>query len=202
VSPAADVRLPRNVEIETLLGEGRRSRVYRARFDGRDVAIKLYRERYVRSYRERLGISIARFEFDRNLAFCRTAGLEAYAVSPLAVIGEDDGMDAAFVQERITEAVSLEVVRRQEGGVPRESLAALREIVRIASNAGLYDIDLDPRNILLRDTAEGWLPVLHDFNLIPQHLRAPNPLVAFLYRTGLRHPSHRDRRWLRRLERL
>ena len=202
MNPAAGVRLPRNVEIESLLGEGRRSRVYRARYDERDVAIKIYRERYVRSYRQRLGISIARFEYDRNLAFCRTPGLEACVVSPIAVIGEDDGMDVAFVQELIADAVSLEVVRGRESGVPSEVLSALREIVRIAADAGLHDIDLDPRNILLRRTSDGWLPVLHDFNLIPQHMRAPNPWVALLYRTGLRHPSYRDLRWLRRLERL
>ncbi len=74
--------------------------------------------------------------------------------------------------------------------------------MRVAAAAGLHDIDLDPANIRLRESPEGWLPVLTDFNLVPQTVRAPNPIVALLYRTGLRDPSYRDRRWLRILERL
>jgi len=128
--------------------------------------------------------------------------LRRFVAKPLLVIGEDDDMDDAFVQELIDDGVALSEVRRRTGCVPPEALAALRDIIRVASAAGLHDIDLDPDNIRLRETTDGWLPVLFDFNMIPQHVRAPNPLVALLYKTGLRDRSYRDRRWLRRLERL
>lgn len=194
--------LPSSVELGPMLGEGRRSRVFRARFDGRPVAIKLYRQPYVHRYRERLGVSIARFEHDRNAAFHAVDGLRRFVAEPIHVFGEDGASDDAFAQELVDDAVALEQVRRQAGRVPPETLAALRDIVRIAGGAGLHDIDLDPANIRLRESSDGWLPVLSDFNMVPQNVRAPNPLLALFYRTGLRHPSYRDRRWLRILARM
>jgi hypothetical protein len=195
-------RLPASIAPGAMIGEGRRSCVFRATWEGRTVALKIYRRLYVDRHRHRLGLSIARFEHDRNKAFYDVLELRPFVAEPLLVIGEGDGMDDAFVQELIDDTVALGEVLARTGHVPPEALDAVRDIIRIASAAGLHDIDLDPDNIRLRKTAAGWLPVLFDFNMIPQHMRAPNPFVALLYRTGLRDRSYRDRRWLRRLERL
>ena len=195
-------RLPASIVPGAMIGEGRRSRVFRAAWQGRPVALKIYRRPYVDRYRRRLGLSIARFEHDRNKAFHDIPELRPFVAEPLLVIGEGDGMDDAFVQELLEDAVALSEVLLRTGHVPPETLDAVRDIIRIASAAGLHDIDLDPDNIRLHETPEGWLPVLFDFNMIPQHVRAPNPFVALLYRTGLRDRSYRDRRWLRRLERM
>ena len=58
--------------------------------------------------------------------------------------------------------------------------------------------------------ADGSLPVfalaeervlkLYDFNLMPQHLHAPNPFVWLALRLGLRRKSHRDYRNLKKWE--
>ncbi|MGH8459372.1 MAG: hypothetical protein ACRESV_08475, partial [Nevskiales bacterium] len=47
-------------------------------------------------------------------------------------------------------------------------------------------------NIKLRHTSAGWMPLIYDFNLLPQHLYAPNPFRWLSLRLGLRHPGHRD----------
>ena len=197
----APPRLPQEIRIGALVGEGRRSRVFRATYNGALVALKLYREKYVQRYRQRYGNSIARFEHDRNAAFYGVEDLRRYVAKPLLVTGEGDGMSDAFVQEFV-DGVALRTLAAETGSVPKETLESVRFIIGAASAAGLHDIDLDPDNLRVRHTRHGWLPVLFDFNMMPQHIRAPNLFVALLYRTGLRDPSYRDRRWLRVLEQL
>jgi len=194
-------RLPQELRIGALVGEGRRSKVFRATYNGALVAVKLYRDKYVQRYRQRYGKSIARFEYDRNAAFYGVENLRRYVAKPLLVTGEGDGMSDAFVQEFV-DGVALRTLAAETGSVPEETLESVRFIIRAASAAGLHDIDLDPDNLRVRHTSHGWLPVLFDFNMMPQHIRAPNLFVALLYRTGLRDPSYRDRRWLRVLEQL
>ena len=90
-----------------------------------------------------------------------------------------------------------EVKALREGRVPPETLEAGRRIVAAASAAGLYDLDISTKNIKVRKTEAGWMPVVYDFNLVPQYLYPPNPLLALAYWTGFRSKSHRDRRAIR-----
>ena len=76
-------------------------------------------------------------------------------------------------------------------------LEAGKHIVHLAESAGLHDLDLFYRNILVRQNGEGWVPVIHDFNLVPQHLFPPNPFLYLAYRFGIRKKSHRDYRCIR-----
>lgn len=191
-------RLPPELALDDAIGRGRRSTVYAARLLDRPVACKVYRQEYNPKYRRRCGQSIARFEFDRNAAFYRIDALRPLVAEPIAVYGDGDGYCSVFVQERV-EGETVRDVARAAGGIPPETLAALTRIVEVAGKAGLYDIDLSPTNMKLRRTPQGWMPVLFDFNLIPQHQHAPNPWVTLLYWTGLRHPAHRDRLMLRKL---
>ena len=188
--------LPPGLEVEGLLGSGRRSVVWTARYRGEPAVLKCYREAFVRKYRERYGLDIARFEFSRNEAFRAVPGLARFAARPLALTGQDGVGPPGFVQERI-DGVPLVELARREGGLPRSVLEAGDLIVARAEAAGLHDLDLYYENILLRRCDGEWLPALHDFNLVPQHRYPPNPFLAFAYRSGLRRKSHRDYRCIR-----
>lgn len=186
-------KLPAEVTLDGPAGEGRRSVVYRGRFGGRLVAVKVYRKAFIEKYRDRHGIDIARFEMERNRAVRRAPGLRRFTAEPLAILGGDDGHDLAFVQEFI-EGIPLVELGQRERGLPESVLEAGRTILAGAEAAGLFDLDLYYRNILLRRDDDSWIPVLHDFNLLPQHLFPPNPFLALAYLLGLRKKSHRDRR--------
>lgn len=189
-------KLPPGLEPGARLGEGRRSIVYEAFWKGRTVALKIYRPEFVNKYRQRFGLDIARFEYDRNRSFIDVPGLKPYAAEPICALGQQDGFSTAFLQERI-EGVPLTELGMREGGLPREVLEAGELIVQLAESAGLHDLDLFYRNILLRQAEGGWLPVIHDFNLVPQHLFPPNPFLRMAYSLGLRKNSHRDYRCIR-----
>lgn len=189
-------RLPSGLELGDAIGEGRRSIVYEAQFQGLQLALKLYRPAFVEKYRDQYGVHIAAFEMERNRAFRSIPGLGPYAAEPIAAFGVDDDLSAAFAQERIN-GISLVTLGRQKKGLPESVLRAGEQIVALAEAGGLHDLDLYYRNILVREYQGEWRPVLHDFNLMPQYLFPPNPFLAAAYRLGLRRKSHRDYRCLR-----
>ena len=190
------VKLPPGLQLERPLGAGRRSEVWAVQYAGRPAALKLYRASFIEKYRARHGINIARFEWSRNCAFRAVPGLAEYAAAPLALIGLDGSCSLGFVQERV-DGLSLVELGRREGGLPRSVLEAGRIIVHRAEAAGLHDLDLYFENVLVRRRRGRWLPVLHDFNLLPQPEYPPNPFLALAYRTGLRRKSYRDYRCIR-----
>ena len=83
-------------------------------------------------------------------------------------------------------------------GLPSEVLQAGYFIVEQAAKVGLYDLDISPGNIRVRQNAEGkWQPKLYDFNLMPQHICPPNPFMSLGFKLGLRSKNHRDYRSLK-----
>lgn len=189
-------QLPPGLEPGDRLGEGRRSIVYKASWQGRTVALKLYRPEFVEKYRRKYGLDIARFEHDRNRTFIDVPGLAPYAAKPIGIFGQNDGFSPGFLQEYI-DGLPLTELGLREGGLPAEVLEAGKRIVHLAESAGLHDLDLFFRNVLVRQTKEGWVPVIHDFNLVPQHLFPPNPFLRAAYLLRLRKNSHRDYRCIR-----
>lgn len=188
--------LPADLTLDQRLGEGRRSVVYRANYHDKVVALKVYRPEFIRKYREKYGVNIAEFEFSRNQAVRNVRGLQPYTAEPLAVVGLDGSCDLAFVQELVN-GMPLVDLGRLNKGLPSSVLEAGDRIVALAETAGLHDLDLYYRNILVREHEGTWLPVLHDFNLMPQHTFPPNPFLAIAYRAGIRRKSHRDYRCIR-----
>lgn len=185
--------LPPDLELDRRVGEGRRSVVYRARYRGEIIAAKVYRPEFIRKYRQKYRVDIARFEMRRNRAVRDVPGLRVYTARPLAVIGGDGVHDLAFLQSFV-DGIPLVQLGRELGALPDSVLDAGRTIVSRAEAAGLHDLDLYYRNILVRQYEGEWIPALHDFNLMPQYLFPPNPFLSLAYRTGIRKNSHRDYR--------
>ena len=195
----ASFKLPAEITLGEPIGEGQRSDVYAATIDGKPVAVKVYRADAIRKYRDRYGVSIAQFEHGRNQAFYEVAALRPYVARPIMLLGQRDGYSEAFVQEYV-HGRRLHGMARETGIVPQELIAVLRTIIDAATEAGLFDIDLCAKNIMVQERNGRLHPMLFDFNLMPQYLHAPNPWVAFLYWAGLRPRSFRDHRHLQNLE--
>jgi hypothetical protein len=195
------LRVPPAVELGPLAGRGKRSITFRATWRGEHVALKVYRRKFIDKYRRRYALNIARYEYERNVAFHALETLRPYAARPFGVFDDEAASSLCFLQEFVN-GISLKELAAREGGVPPETLDAGRRIVAAASAAGLYDLDISTRNIMVRNTEAGWMPVVYDFNLVPQYLYPPNPFVALAYWSGLRRKSHRDHRAIRNWARL
>jgi len=191
-----ELKLPEKLLPLSLAGEGRRSVTYKAEDNGEVVALKVYRKEFVHKYQQRYGLNIAEFEFARNQAFFAVSELQPYAARPIKVLGLDDGYSLCFLQEFI-DGPSLVELAQKNNGLPQNVLDAGHLICEKAEAAGLHDLDLFYKNVLVRKQNDTWLPVIHDFNLVPQYQYPPNPFLALAYLTGLRKKSHRDWRCLK-----
>jgi hypothetical protein len=194
-----DVNLPAEVQLGNLLGTGRRCVVYAATYHGEPVAVKVYHASMMAKCRRHYAVSLAEFEYRRN---SQTFGIEAirqYIARPVALFGEGDGYSHAFIQQRV-DGICLRALIDQLGVVPPETLAALRTVVQEANRADIYDLDLCANNIRVRQTPDGWQPLLFDFNMMPQYQFSRSPFTAFFYKIGLRKREGRDRRHLEDFE--
>jgi len=191
-----DLMLPENLVPLSLAGEGRRSVTFKAEYSGEIVALKVYRKEFIHKYQQRYGLNIAEFEFARNQAFFAVDELRPYAARPIKVLGLDDGYSLCFLQEFI-DGPSLVELAQKNNGLPQSVLDAGHLICEKAEAAGLHDLDLFYKNVLIRERNGAWLPVIHDFNLVPQYQYPPNPFLALAYFTGLRRKSHRDWRCMK-----
>ena len=191
-----DLKLPENLVPLSLAGEGRRSVTFKAKYNGEVVALKAYRKEFIHKYQQRYGLNIAQFEFTRNQAFYEVEELRPYAAQPIEVLGVDDGYSLCFLQEFIDGPALVELAQTNHG-LPQTVLDAGRLICEKAEASGLHDLDIFYKNVLVREKEGTWLPVIHDFNLVPQCQYPPNPFLALAYFTGLRRKSHRDWRCLK-----
>jgi hypothetical protein len=189
------LRLPPDLEPISVAGKGRRSVTFRASYRGDTVAMKAYRPEFIESYRSKYDVNIAVFEMARNRAFRKVPELLPYAAKPLTVIGHDGKYSLLFLQEFI-DGIPLTALAEQNHGLPDSVLEAGETIVRAAEMNDLHDLDLYYKNILVRQIKGVWQPAIHDFNLMPQHMFPPNPVVKLAFRTGARKFSHRDYRCL------
>ena len=196
-APEPDPVVDGSIALGERIGQGKRSQVWQCRFEGRDAAIKIYRQAHIEKYRRRYGIDIAQFEYLRNRRFRDTPGLEGYCAEPLAVFDNSSGVSPAFVQS-LVDGPRLIDVATELGYCPPEVLAAGYRIVELAAAVGLHDLDINAGNIRLHKQDGRWVPELHDFNMVPQHIHAPNPLRALMLRLGIRDRSIRDYQTLER----
>lgn len=199
--PEPDPVVADHITLGERIGQGKRSQVWHARIAGRDAALKIYRQSHITKYSKRYGLNIAKFEYERNLRFRQIPGLENYCAEPLAVFDGEDGLSPAFAQS-LVDGPRLIDKATELGFCPPEVLAAGYRIVELAAEVGLHDLDINSGNIRLHETKKGWHPILHDFNMVPQHIHAPNPIRAALIKLGIRDRSKRDYETLERWKQL
>jgi SAM-dependent methyltransferase len=183
--------------ISGVLGEGRRSTVYRASWQGRDIALKVYKNAAIASHARKNPQPIAEFEYSRNLQFYSVPGLERFVAQPFGFAVTPHVQ--AMAQEPVEGPLYYFCHQQHSGDIPASFTDHLREILRLSHQAELYDVDLHAMNVLVtRDSSDELVPKLFDFNLIPFTLRPQNPVVGWLLKMGLLSKESRDLRRLRR----
>ena len=175
---------------------GHRADIYRLRYQGRDAVAKAYKERYVNKYQSRYKTDIARFEFERNRRFYQIDALRPYCPQPFACFSSRHQRPPIFIQEYVPGPTLREFVE-QNSYLPRTVVETGYAIVRIANRNRLYDLDIHDTNVFMGRDELGWKPVICDFNMMPRHRAAPNPLLALGFFLKLRKPGYRDYRNLR-----
>lgn len=184
------------LEVGPRIAHGLVTTVYRARLDGRDAALKVFRPRSVRRHADRHELDIAEFEYRRNHAFHVVPDLTRYIAEPLGFVTLPTV--SAVVQELLAgESYHAATLRR--GAPPAGVFEHIERLVERAHAAGLYDLDLHALNVLVVEDGGEQIPRLFDFNRIPFHERPRNPIEALGLALGLIDRGSRDRRKLRQL---
>ncbi len=188
------VTLPDNIQLLEVVGRGTCSIVFKAQHRGEVVALKVYRPETVEKYRKKFDLNIAVFEMSQNRKFRKIPELTPFSAKPIMVLGHDGKQSVSFMQEFI-EGRPLAEVGRENKGVPVSVLEAGEEIARAAEQAGLRDLDLDYRNVMVQSNNGRWLPVIHDFNQIPGDHPA-NKAFMGLFKKSSRPNYEFVREWL------
>ena len=183
------------VHLQEVLGEGGRSLVYRGDWQGRQVAVKVYKPQGIEKHSRKCGDPIAQFEYERNLAFYRAPGLARFVAEPLGFSAGPDMQ--ALIQEWLDGELYYFYQTRQGNDVSPELFQRVEEIVRMAHSATLYDLDLHAMNVMVVKEDVEAIPKLFDFNLVPWNDRRPHAWVWLMIKVGMRMPGRRDRRMLR-----
>lgn len=187
--------------VSGVLGEGRRCIVFAAVHRDRQVVLKLYHSLAVAKHAQRTGGSLARYEYERNVALRGVPHLAPHVAEPITFFAF--ARCEVFVQEHVWGQPIDAFLRTSPATLCAFVLGEVRLILERAHEADLFDLDLHSKNILVRRSAFGVAqPVLFDFNKVPYHLQPPNPLATLLLKLGMLTPASRDDRHLRRLRRL
>jgi ubiquinone/menaquinone biosynthesis C-methylase UbiE len=182
------------LEVKDKLGEGKRSVVYRARWRGRDVGVKVYKPAAIARHSRKHKLPLAEFEHRRNRAFFDARGMSKYVAEPIAFVVEP-GFQMSL-QECLDGEVYYFAQRDHASFISPRFMDDLAELVNLSHAADLYDIDLHAMNVMVDRHAGG--PKLFDFNQIPFTERPQNPFVGFALRMGLLGRGSRDLRKLAR----
>lgn len=184
------------VRILDEVGRGRRSRVYRCLWKGRECALKVHASVATERHLRLTGQGIAEFEFARNLAYYRAPGMSRYVAEPLGFVAA--GAMQALAQELLRGEIYYHYYRKR-GCVVAASLAQdLKRMVELAHAAELFDMDLHSMNVMVVEEQGAPVPKLFDFNLIPFTVRPQNFFVGWLLKSGLMSRRSRDLRRLRK----
>jgi ubiquinone/menaquinone biosynthesis C-methylase UbiE len=183
-----------DLDVKDKLGEGKRSVVYRARWRGRDVGVKVYKPAAIARHARKHELPLAEFEHRRNKAFFDARGMSKYVAEPIAFVVEP-GFQMSL-QECLDGEVYYFAQRDHASFISPKFMDDLAELVSLSHAADLYDIDLHAMNVMVDRRAGG--PKLFDFNQIPFTERPQNPFVGFALRMGLLGRGSRDLRKLAR----
>jgi len=191
--------MPADIQITGYLGSGARAHVFQARLGKDSVIAKVYRESSVQKYRHKYGTDIAEFEYLRNQTLYALTSIRKHIARPYRVYPESSKYTHCMIQEYVSGRTLKDLII-QMGHLPREVLDAGYQVVQQAEAHGMHDLDISSRNTIIVEQDGELVLKLYDFNLMPQHLHAPNPFLWLVLRLGLRGRSHRDYRNLRKWE--
>ncbi len=199
-NPHRELLLPDDIRVINFLGEGGRTYVYQAQMDSQDVIVKVYKEEVAKKYFDKYNVDIALFEYERNQALYNLPKIREYIAKPFRLYSFTSGQTHSIIQERVTGTV-LEDLIKKLGYLPKEILEAGYTIVKQAELNDIHDLDISVGNLVVNNIDGKWKPKLYDFNLMPQYLFPPNPIISLAIKTGIRKKSYRDYRSLRNWKR-
>lgn len=182
------------------LGAGRRCVAWLAWWGTRLVVVKRFAGAAVAKHSARHGTPLALFEYRRNRALHGIAPLARHVAEPLAWVATDAHqlLLQAYVDGEPLDRFAPAASREERGRICDD----LARVVAGAHAAGVFDLDLHPRNVLVRRSRDGTpSAVLFDFNKIPYHEWPPNALARWLVGRRWIRPESRDRRRLDALTR-
>lgn len=191
--------MPADIQITGYLGTGARAHVFRAKLGEDRVIAKVYQEDAAQKYRHKYGTDIADFEYLRNQSLFALTTIRKHVARPYRVYPESSEYTHCTIQEYISGRTLKDLII-DLGHLPQEVLDAGYQVVRQAEAHGLHDLDISSKNVMIVEQDGELVLKLYDFNLMPQHLHAPNPFLWLALRLGIRGRSHRDYRNLRKWE--
>lgn len=173
------LKLPPGLELEFKIGEGSCGPVYKARFQGETVALKAYSSQAIANYQKRHQVNLAVFEMYQNRLFRRVPQLFPYTAKPIRVLGQDRKVSLCFLQEYV-EGVTLQELGKRMGRLPQSLLEAGDIITQVSQSADIRGVDQFMQNIMVRENAGDWLPVIHDFKHVPRPQASKRSLLGLL----------------------
>jgi ubiquinone/menaquinone biosynthesis C-methylase UbiE len=185
-----------DLEITEKLGEGKRSMVYRARWKGRELGVKVYKPAAIANHARKHELPLAEFEHRRNKAFFEARGMAQYVAEPIGFVVEP-GFQMSL-QECVEGEVYYFAQRDHADFISPRFMEDLANVVSLSHEAQLYDIDLHAMNVMV-DRHKG-TPKLFDFNQIPFTERPQNPFIGLALKLGLLGRGSRDLRKLARFQ--
>ncbi len=185
-----------DLEVTEKLGEGKRSVVYRARWKGRELGLKVYKPAAIANHARKHKLPLAEFEHRRNKAFFEARGMAQYVAEPIGFVVEP-GFQMSL-QECVDGEVYYFAQRDHADFISPRFMEDLANVVSLSHEAQLYDIDLHAMNVMV-DRHKG-TPKLFDFNQIPFTERPQNPFVGLALKLGLLGRGSRDLRKLARFQ--
>jgi serine/threonine protein kinase len=188
------------VRIQEKLGEGGRSVVYGGEWQGRQVALKVYKPSGIKNHNKRHPLNIAEYEFLRNKTFHELPGLSDYVAQPLHYWVDRDV--CAMVQERLIGPLYYFYYQERKGQVSPVFKQHLQTILNLSHDAGFFDVDMHAFNVIVDESGDEPIPKLFDFNLIPFHERPGISMSKLLLKLGLTNEANRDKRLLRNFNKI
>jgi ubiquinone/menaquinone biosynthesis C-methylase UbiE/tRNA A-37 threonylcarbamoyl transferase component Bud32 len=185
-----------DLQVVDKLGEGKRSLVYRARWRGRELGLKVYKPAAIANHARKHRLPLAEFEYRRNKAFFEARGLAQYVAEPVGFVVEPGFQ--MLLQECVDGEVYYFAQREHADFISPRFMEDLAKLVALSHEAQLYDIDLHAMNVMV-DRQKG-TPKLFDFNQIPFTERPQNPFVGLALKLGLLGRESRDLRKLARFQ--
>ncbi|MGH8131543.1 MAG: hypothetical protein ACRES3_11880 [Steroidobacteraceae bacterium] len=189
-----------DVVISDVIGRGRRCVAFSARKGNRDLVVKLYHPRAIARHARQCGGSLAQFEFERNKVFHHVPEFTALSAAPIGFVSASRA--ELFLQERVFGEPLRSFLRTSSAACRDRLIAELRTVLEHANQAGLFDLDLHPSNIIVKRSRDGTArPMLFDFNKVPYHVRPPKGLSGWCVSLGLIGRRSQDHRHLKRFGR-